>query len=176
MNCHHLPLILALGFCVLGMASCGKSTNNTPIIDTPTGEAVDLSKVSMTVSNAQIAKTGENEYALKFDYTVINKEGADIRFLCLYNNTDDLIQVNLTDKEDQTLTLGKRPLEGLTLTQPKPLRIHNGETTRGYKVPVILGSLKKGDPVSIRVRLHAPSRYDELRSSVEAPRLLVPWP
>ena len=176
MSYHYLPLILALGFCTFGISSCGNSTTSASIIDTPTGEAVDLNKVSMTVSNAHIAKTAENEYALKFDYTVINKEGSDIRFLCLYNNTDDLIQVNLTDKEDQTLTLGKRPLEGLTLTQPKPLRIRNGETTRSYKVPVILGSIKKGDPVSIRVRLHAPSRYDELRSSVEAPRLQLLWP
>mgnify|MGYP007122441004 CR=1 FL=1 len=149
---------------------------NVPVIDTPSGGAVDLSKVSMTVSNAHIAKTAENEYALKFDYTVSNVAGADIRFLCLYNNTDDLIQVNLTDQEDQAVILGKRPMEGLTLTQPKPLRIRNGEATRRYKVPIIVGSLKKGDPISVRVRLHAPSRYDELRTSVEAPLLQVLLP
>jgi len=177
MSYRNLPLILALGFCTLGISSCGKSTStNTPVIDTPTGDAVDLSKVSMTVSNANIVKTAKNEYALNFDYTVINKVGADIRFLCLYNNTDDLIQVNLTDKKDQVITLGKRPLEGLTLTQPKPLRIRNGETTRSYTVPVILRSLKKGDPVSVRVRLHTPSRYDELRSSLEAPLLQILLP
>jgi len=177
MNYRNAPLVIALVFCTIGISSCGKTTStNTPVIDTPTGNAVDLNKVSMTVSDAHIAKTAENEYALKFDYTVINKVGADIRFLCLYNNTDDLIQVNLTDQENLALTLGKRPLEGLTLTQPKPLRIRNGETTRSYKVPFMPGSLKKGDPISIRVRLHAPSRYDELRSSLEAPRLQVIMP
>jgi hypothetical protein len=35
---------------------------------------------------------------------------------------------------------------------------------------------EKGSPISARIRLHAPSRYDELRSSVEAPNLQVIWP
>lgn len=161
----------------LVFASCGgPNPAMTPVINTPDGGKVDLSKVSMVVTMAQITKLSDNKYSLSFDYTIDNQAGAIIAFPCLYNETDDLVEVNLSDREGRPLHLGKRPLEGLTLTEPRPLQIPVGKTTRSYKVPVMPELREKGDPVNIRVRLHAPSRYDELRSSVEAPRLQIPWP
>ena len=71
--------------------------------------------------------------------------------------------------------LGKRPLEGLTLTEPRPLSIPLEKQPAATRCPscLITGA---GEPIEIRVRLHAPSRYDELRSSIEAPRVDVSWP
>lgn len=161
----------------LVLFSCGEPNPNlVSVINTPDGEKVDLSKVTMVVANAQLTRLNDNKYSLSFDYTINNLAGANIAFPCLYNEMDDLIEVNLRDKEDYTLHLGKRPLEGLTLPEPRPLTIPIGKTTRSYKVPVLPELREQGDPISVRVRLHAPSRYDELRSSVEAPRLQVPWP
>lgn len=147
-----------------------------PVINTPIGAKVDLAQVHMIVNNPQITRINENKYSLSFDYTLINKAGANISFLCLYNTTDSLVQVNLTDKTGQALHLGKRPLEGLTMAQPKPMHIPIGKTTRRYTVPVMPELREKGELIKLRVRIHAPSRYDELRSSVEAPTLEIPWP
>ena len=167
-----LPMILTLV-----LSSCGEPNPNlAPVINTPHGAKVDLAKVTMVVANAQLTMVSDNKYSLSFDYTIDNLAGANIAFPCLYNEMDDLIEVNLSDQEHQTLHLGKRPLEGLTLPEPRPLIIPIGKTTRSYKVPVMPELREKGDPITVRVRLHAPSRYDELRSSVEAPRLQVPWP
>jgi hypothetical protein len=169
--------LLLLALLLPGFSSCGKTDpSKAPVINTPAGAKVDLSKVSMDVSNARITRGNKNKYVLDFDYTVHNHAGANITFLCLYNEMDDLIEVNLTDKEGNDLVLGKRLLDGLTLTEPRTLRIPIGETTRSYTVPLMPELREKGDPISVRIRLHAPSRYDELRSSVEAPDIHVLWP
>ena len=172
------PLILFIpAFTTLALVSCGEPAPSTlPVISTPSGAKVNLSKVSMVVSNPKITRVSENKYTLNFDYTLNNQAGAHITFPCLHNVTDDLIEINLHDSGQQALVLGKRPLEGLTLTQPRPLRIPSGETTRHFTVPLMPELREKGDPISLRVRLHAPSRYDELRSSIEAPRLQIFWP
>jgi len=163
--------------CTIALSSCGgPDPSKAPVIDTPAGARIDLSKVSLQIDNAQLNRENENEYSLGFDYTVDNQAGGNIVFPCLYNQTDALIEVNLSDKDGNALVLGKRPLEGLTLTEPRPLRIPIGKTTRSYQVPVMPELREQGDPVNIRVRLHAPSRYDELRSSIEAPRVEASWP
>jgi hypothetical protein len=161
----------------LAFTSCGDpDPSKAPVINTPAGAKVDLSKVTMLVTNAQITLVGENKFQLSFDYAVNNQAGAIIAFPCLHNQMDNLLEVNLSDQEGTTLHLGKRPLEGLTLTEPRPLKIRIGITTRSYKVSVLPVFREKGSPISARIRLHAPSRYDELRSSVEAPNLQVIWP
>lgn len=161
----------------IALLSCGNpDPAQAPVINTPAGAKVNLDQVTLQVANAKITRINENKYALDFDYTVTNNAGGNIVFPCLYNNTDSLIEVNLTDQDGKPLHLGRRPLEGLTLTEPRPLRIPIGKTTRHYKVPVMPELREQGDPISVRVRLHAPSRYDELRSSIEAPRLILPWP
>lgn len=171
------PHTLASMIFALAFASCGNpDPSKAPVINTPAGAKVDLSKVSMHVTNAQLTRVGENKYQLSFDYTVDNQAGAIIAFPCLHNRIDNLIEVNLSDQDDTTLHLGKRPLEGLTLTEPRPLKIPIGKTTRSYKVPILPVFREKGNPISARIRLHAPSRYDELRSSVEAPPLQLLWP
>lgn len=163
--------------CTIALSSCGgPDPSKAPVIDTPSGAKIDLSKVSLQLANAQLTRENENKYSLSFDYTVDNQAGGNIVFPCLYNQTDALIEVNLSDKDGNALVLGKRPLEGLTLTEPRPLRLLIGKTTRSYQVPVMPELREQGELVSIRVRLHAPSRYDELRSSIEAPRVEVLWP
>ena len=170
-------LLLLLAVLLPGFSSCGKpDPSKAPVINTPAGAKVDLSKVSLVLANTRITRVNGDHYVLDFDYTVHNQAGAHIAFLCLYNEMDDLIEVNLSDKEGHDLVLGRRPLDGLTLTAPRHLRIPIGETTRSYTVPLMPALHEKGDPISVRVRLHAPSRYDELRSSVEAPTTQVPWP
>ena len=72
--------------------------------------------------------------------------------------------------------LGKRPLEGLTLTEPRPLKIPIDKTIRSYQVPIMPVLLESGEQLEMRVRLHAPSRYDELRSSIEATKVHLSWP
>lgn len=164
----------ALIFC---LSSCGNSdTNQDPIIETPANAQVDLSKVSMKIRKAKLSRIDDNHYQLDFDYTLINKAGATISFQSIYSGKDELIEVNLSDKNGDPLFLGKRPLEGLTLAQPRAILIPKGKSSRHYKVPVKPELREKGDPITVRVRLHAPSRYDELRSSVEAPLINTPWP
>lgn len=167
-----LPVMITLTF-----SSCGSpDPAKLPVINTPANAKVDLSKISLTVSNAHITRINENKYSLSFDYTVVNQTGAHLAFVCLYDSTDDLIEVGLTDKNEQKLVLGKRPMEGLTLTEPRPLKILSGSKTRSYKAPILPEVRETGDPVTLRIRLHAPSRYDELRSTIEAPVVIVPWP
>lgn len=173
-----LPSVFALVIAsTFSLTSCGDpDPSKAPVINTPSGAKVDLSRVSMTVSNIQLTTENENKFTLSFDYTVNNQASGHITFPCLHNKMDELIEVNLTDKDGGSLHLGKRPLEGLTLTEPRPLKIPMGKTTRSYTVPVMPELREQGDPINIRVRLHAPSRYDELRSSVEAPQVQVLWP
>jgi hypothetical protein len=170
------PFCFAVAISLL-LASCGSpDPSKAPVINTPLGQKIDLSRVSLQVTNATLTRINENKYALEFDYTIENQAGGNIVFPCLYNEMDDLIEVNLSDQDGTPLVLGKRPLEGLTLTEPRPLRIPVGKTTRHYLVPVMPELREQGDLIHARVRMHAPSRYDELRSSIEAPGLNVPWP
>ncbi len=161
----------------LALASCGnQKTSVTPVKITPVGAQVDLNMVTIQVSDAVIIKKNDSDYFLKLNYTVDNQAGAIIAFPCLYNEIDDLIEVNLKDKESNPLMLGKRPLEGLTLTEPRPLKIPTEKTTRSYQAPIMPASLEPGEQLEMRVRLHAPSRYDELRSSIEATKVYLSWP
>jgi hypothetical protein len=176
------PIILALS--VLGISlsllSCGDSSKKAgPVIITPPNGKVDLSQVNLTVSKVKITYDHTNNrdsYRLSFKYTLDNHASGPISFISIYAGKDDLIEVNLSDSKGLPLTLGKRPQEGLTLAAPRPMLIPHGKTTRSYTVPITPDFLKKGEPITVRVRFHAPSRYDELRSSLEAPHVQVPWP
>lgn len=166
--------------CIGLFASCGEpSPKDLPIINTPASGKVNLSKVTLAVSDAAITVNEKGEYQVSFNYTIHNQAGAHISFLCLYTEPDDLIDVQLkhkVDDEEKLLILGKRPLDGLTLPEPRPLQLSAGKSTRRYTVPVSPGTIKSGEPLTLRVRLHAPSRYDELRSSIEAPTIHLLWP
>lgn len=173
------PLIALITACAvgLGLVSCSETDpGKGPIIETPANGKVDLSKVSMKVTKAKLKRIDANHYQLDFDYTLINKAGATISFQSIFSSKDDIIEVNLSDKNGDRLFLGKRPQEGLTLSQPRAMLIPKGKTTRSYTVPVLPELREKGDPITVRVRFHAPSRFDELRSSVEAPLIQIPWP
>ena len=176
---HHLMRrhLRFLAIFSLALASCGgQRTSVTAVKSTPVGAQVDLDMVSIQVANAVIIKKNDSDYFLQFNYTIDNQAGAIIAFPCLYNEIDDLIEVNLKDKESNPLMLGKRPLEGLTLTEPRPLKIPIEKTVRSYQVPIMPASLESGEQLEMRVRLHAPSRYDELRSSIEATKAHLSWP
>lgn len=168
-----------LAVCLAGilLAGCGGPDPATaPVRKTPHGGKVDLSGVALAANNASIGRDKDGRHILVFDYTLDNTSGSNIEFPCLYSNLDYLIEVNLADKDGEPVALGRRPLDGLTMAQPRPTRIPVGTTTRTYKVPLGQNTLKPGDPVTARVRLHAPSRYDELRTSLEAPTLTLAWP
>lgn len=172
-----LRLIVVISTLVVTFTACTNTDpSKAPDIHTPLGDPVDLSNVSLRVDNARWSRSGGNKLKLSFDYTVENRGSGNIVFPCLYNNTDELIQVNLTDKDGTPLNLGKRLLEGLTLTEPRALRIPIGSVTRAYSVPVVQEFREQGELIDIRVRLHVPSRYDELRSSLEAPIIELAWP
>ena len=179
---HHLMRrhLRFLAIFSLALASCGgQRTSVTAVKSTPVGAQVDLDMVSIQVANPVIIKKNDSDYFLQFNYTIDNQAGAIIAFLCLYNEIDDLIEINLKDKESNLLMLGKRPLEGLTLTEPRPLKIPIEKTIRSYQVPIMPimpVSLESGEQLEMRVRLHAPSRYDELRSSIEASKINLSWP
>lgn len=159
------------------LTSCGDADPaSAPVRKTEDGGKVDLSGVTLTTSNASIGKNDKVQHVLVFDYTLTNTSGFNIEFPCLYSNLDYLIEVNLSDKEGESVPLGRRPLDQLTMTQPRPERILVGTTTRTYKAPIGPNTLKPGDLLSVRIRLHAPSRYDELRTSLEAPTLTLPLP
>ena len=160
-----------------GLTSCSETDPyKGPFIETPANSKVDLTKVSMKLTKAKIKRIDENHYQLDFDYTLINKAGATLSFQSIFSGKDDLIEVNLNDRNGDRLFLGKRPQEGLTLAQARAMLIPKGKSTRHYTVPVMPELRMKGDPITVRVRLHAPSRYDELRSTVEAPLIQTPWP
>ncbi len=176
MNCAkiNLPLILVA---LLGLTSCGEpAPSKYPTITTPANAKVDLSQVSLSVSNAKITADGENKFNLSFDYTVTNTAGAHLSFTCLYPTTAELIQVELTAPTGELVPLGRRLLEGLTLTEPRPIKIPNGSSTKNYTTPLTPSVYETGDLITLRVRLHAPSRYDELRTSIEAPLITITWP
>ncbi|HCL96845.1 MAG TPA: hypothetical protein DHW77_03700 [Verrucomicrobiales bacterium] len=170
--------MLSASICApLLFGSCSSDhPNNAPTKKTPTGAKVNLSGVSLTTSKATIHQRANGIYELQFDYTITNSSASNIEFPCLYASIDDLIEVNLSDQDNDPIALGSRPLEGLTLTQPRPRRISVGETTRSYSVPIIDTALEAAELVNIRIRLHVPSRYDELRNSLEARSLALQPP
>jgi len=159
----------------LALSSCGEPKAGPPII-TPPNAKVDLSKVSMKISKAKITSKDENHFQLTFDYTLINNDSGDISFTSIFASKDDLIDVQLSDQYQTPLILGKRPFDGLTLAAPRPMVIPFGKSTRSYTIPIMPELRAKGDPITVRVRFHAPSRMDELRSTVEAPLITIPWP
>jgi len=160
-----------------GLISCSeKSSTDGPMIITPPNAKVDLSQVSMKLRNVKITRKHNNSYSLTFDYTLINKAGATLSFQSIFSGKDDLIEVNLSDQDGYPVDLGKRPQEGLTLAATRAVLIPKGKSTRPYTVPVTPQFRQKGDMITVRVRLHAPSRYDELRSTIEAPIVTAPWP
>lgn len=166
-----------LSLLTIGLISCGEQANeNGTVIITPPHAKVDLSKVSMKLKQVKISRNNDDQYFLSFQYTLINKAGATISFTSILSGKNDLIEVNLSDRNGDPLVLGKRPQEGLTLASARPMLIPKGKFTRTYTVPIMPELREKGDPITVRVRFHAPSRYDELRSSVEAPRVQTPWP
>ncbi|MBK1831829.1 hypothetical protein JIN77_13925 [Verrucomicrobiaceae bacterium R5-34] len=172
---HRLLILPALT--LLALVSCGApDPSKLPTVTTPPHGKVDLSQISLAISDVVLERQGENQYSLSFDYTVTNHSGAHLAFTCLYSNTVDLIEVGLSDAEGQKLIPGRRPMEGLTLAEPKPLKLLSGPVTRNYTVPIMPEEREAGELINLRVRLHAPSRYDELRSTVEAPLVQVPWP
>jgi len=168
--------LIPLSIVLIACTPSPPDPSSLPTVITPQGEKINLDQVSLTISHPQILHSSENNYTLEFDYTITNHAQTNIAFLCLYNNTDDLIQVNLTDNQGKPITLNKRLLEGLTLTEPRLLHILVGKTTRHLSIPFSsIKPRKKGEPLSMRVRLHAPSRYDELRSTIEAPIITLLW-
>ncbi|NWK57082.1 hypothetical protein HW115_15780 [Verrucomicrobiaceae bacterium N1E253] len=172
------PIITALllSLTAFGLSSCNGPSSQAQVITTPPNAKIDLSKVSLKISKAKLKMIDPNHYQLDFKYTLINKAGATLAFESIYSGKDELIQVNLNDKNGDPLFLGKRPLEGLTLASPRTMEIPKGKFSRVYTVPVMPELREKGDPITLRVRFHAPSRYDELRSTVEAQPLTIPWP
>ncbi len=146
-----------------------------PIYYTPFNDKVDLSHVSMTATNLQLGKNQQGHRQVSFDYTVLNQSGTSIAFACLYNRANNLIEVNLYDAEGNAVPLARNPLDNLTLAKPKPLIIKAGETIHHYSKVIAPSSLEAGTPITIRIRLHTPSRYDELRSSLEAPLIHSVW-
>ena len=132
--------------------------------------------MSLSVDKASIVKVDDHKHELRFEYTIENTSGSNIQFPSIHPSMDRLIEVSLTDKDQQAIHLVKNSLDGLTLPQPAPRKILLGKTTRSYSAPLIPSTLKPNDPVNVRIRLHVPSRFDELRSSLEAPTLTLAWP
>lgn len=174
---HHIIPFASLFCSVLCLVSCSPSDpSQGPFITTPDHAKVDLSQVSLKISNAKLTFDQKDQCQLTFDYMLRNQAGATLSFSSIFSGKDDLIEVNLSDQNGDPLSLGKRPLEDLTLASPRAMLIPKGKSTRSYKIPVQREFRKKGDPITVRVRFHAPSRYDELRSSIEAPLIQTPWP
>ena len=115
---------------LLGITSCGSpDPSELPVITTPANAKVNLSQISLAVSNAKITQINEHQHSLSFDYTITNTAGAHLSFICIYSNTDELIETKLTDQEDQKLTL-------LSL-------IHISEPTRPERISYAVFCLKK---------------------------------
>ena len=169
--------ITAVIICSLALTSCTKPEPvEAPVYLTPNSAKVNLSQISMTASNVRITKSGQGQHIVHFDYTILNQSDRSLAFNCLYNRTDKLIEVNLSDAEGQPIPLEYNNLDSLTLAKPKPLTIRTGETTSSYKKLISPSPLETGSLINVRIRLHTPSRYDELRSSLEAPLTQVLWP
>ena len=169
--------LCSLSLCLLLCVSCGQQdTATSPVNHTPIGARVNLDQVNLDIRGAEIIEQHDKKHLVKFQCTINNESEAVISFPCLYHSIDELIEVIITDADHKRLTLAKRPLEGLTLAEPQPLTIAMRKTILHYEASIIDSHLKPNDTVEIRVRLHVPSRYDELRSSIEAPKTLLLWP
>ncbi len=164
----------------LFMASCGEPSDpNSPIKIIPESDKIPLSGVSLTIKKAKLERKNDHLLTLSFRYTITNKSGYAISFPSIYPGKDHLIDVSLYDKNGDPINLGRRPLDDLTLASPRTMIISRGKFSRDYQLPIpydIYSTLKKGDKVTLRVRFHAPSRYDELRSTIEAPLTTLTWP
>lgn len=176
-----LSLLASLAIGSLALPSCSKpqaKNDEAPIYFTPFNDKVDLSQISMTVSNLTISKKSNTQNSISFDYTINNQSGHSTAFACLYNRSNSLIEVNITDEEGNAIPLAKGVLDNLTLAKPKPMVIKAGETTNTYTKLIASenSTLETGSIVNVRIRLHTPSRYDELRSSLEAPITPAIWP
>ena len=170
-----IPLLVALPIL---LTSCGNDPDpeNAPVRDTPPGGKVDLTGISLIITNASIVENKKSKYELRFDYTLVNTSGFNIQFPSIHANINSLVQVNLVDNKGKEVLLARNPLDGLTMTDPRTRRITIGKTTRTYTIPIAPNTLKKDTPINVRVRFHTPSRYDELRTSVEAPIFNLLWP
>lgn len=173
----HLVYKLIIASCFATFISCAKKEPIVaPVYYTPINDKVNLSQVSMTTSNVQITKSNDGKRNINFDYTVTNSGEKSIAFACLYNRLNELIEVNLSDAEGNPVPLVYNPLDELTLAMPKPLIIRTGETKRSYSKPIAPAELEIGSTVNVRIRLHTPSKYDELRSSLEPTPVQVLFP
>lgn len=171
-------LFLLLTVACVSLSSCGnQEPAEVSTIHTAPDAKVNLANIALSVSNAQITKDPKGNHFLSFDYTVVNNTGSHLSFVAIYSNADSLIDTNLTDKDGAALTINRNPLLDLTLSQPRPLIFRSGSSaTRPYKVSLAEDFRDTGEPITLRVRLHAPSRYDELRSTITAPLTIVTWP
>lgn len=163
--------------CAISLVSCGNpDPNSGPMVETPPHAKVDLSQVQLSISKVTISRTAPHQYQLDFDYTLNNQSGAGIAFQSIFRNKDELIHVQLNDQNGDPLDPGKRPLSGLTLAEPRRMLIPRGKTRSHYSVPLLAELRPQGDPITVQARFHAPSRYDELRSSLQAPPVTTLWP
>lgn len=160
----------------LGASCTNRTTVSPPVKYTPIGARVDLHQVSLEVADAKIIKQDDKKHLVQFRCTINNQSGAVISFPCLYHRIDELIEVSITDEYYKPLTVARGPLERLTLAEPQPLNIAIHKTVLSYEASIINSSPEPNSRVEMRVRLHAPSRYDELRSSIEAPKKWLLWP
>ena len=172
-----LPFLL-LTAAYISLSSCGTPEPvEVATVHTAPDAKIDLTGINLSVSNAQITKDTKGNHFLSFDYTVVNNTGSHLSFVAIYSNSDSLIDTDLTDKDGAALTINRNPLLDLTLSQPRPLIFRSGSSaTRPYKVSLAEEFRDTGEPITLRVRLHAPSRYDELRSTITAPLTIVTWP
>ena len=175
----HAVLVFNVSLFTSSCEQLDSESEPAPVYYTPISAKVDLTGVSMGVTNVQLiqkAYTTGDKYFLSFDFHVLNQSEQSIAFACLKNRLHDLIEVNITDAEGKTIPLVRDPLDELTLAQPKPLVIRTGLNNDKYEHIVGNIGTEAGQPVHLRIRLHTPSRYDELRSSLEAPLTTVTWP
>ncbi|MGJ8676440.1 MAG: hypothetical protein ACSHX0_02875 [Akkermansiaceae bacterium] len=165
---------------ILLASSCSQTVEQeAPIYYTPIDAQIDLSEVSMNVTKAQISKTIKNSkdvYTLSFDYEIINSSGQSIAFACLQNKMNTLLDVYLANAEGTSIPLIINPLDALTLAEAKPMIIKAGAITRSYSCDIMPSLIETGTPITLTIKLHLPSRYDELRSSLEPPSSQLTWP
>ena len=172
--------ILFLAFGLLATAcllnSCTQEAPEpAPIFYTPFHGKVDLANVTMGTTDAKITRKG-NKYTISFDFHILNKSGKSIAFACLQNHLRQLIEVNVYDAEGTAIPLVRDPLDDLTRSRPKSMLIPAGLYNGSYQHLITHIGTEDGAPVTIRARLHTPSRYDELRTTLEAPLVQTLWP
>lgn len=177
-------LLPSLGLAFMLLTSCQTNSDNNPsthdgaerMIVTPVNGQVDLSKVTLRIDKVEILPSAANRFTLNFDYSMQNRAGATIAFGSVHGGIKDLLVVTLIDQEGNEIPLAKKNRDGLTYAEPRQVKIPEGQTPGKYTAQVISEFQTKGETITVRVRFHAPSRYDELRSTLEAPAVRVIWP